>query len=303
MDLKTEFKKGVSIIIPTWNCASTLKMCLDSIIVGFPHTVPLEVIIVDKNSIDNTRTIVYDWQQEHYISTYIITETKPLGAARLAGIKKAKYNTIFWLDADIVLPMNYIEDLFEMAKEYKGHNIGQIQGQMIDTVSLIARWWMGYDAYLRRKNKTNYIIAKSNAPTACSLLLKSATTMTRKDMAYMKKLHSTEDSFLAKIIQDKGYVQLMFPIKVEHHIKEVDLAEGSHKMVWSLVGLKNRGYGKLTALWKMKWIWRNGFFAFLEYRTLDLMVYTASIQLNLLRALIKDKRIIEQRRLVSLKDW
>jgi len=307
MDIETEFRKGCSIIIPTWNCECTMKMCLKSILVAFPKNVPLELIIIDKNSTDNTLSIIKEWWYTTYtttnITTKLITETRPLGAARMTGIKNAKYSTIFWLDSDITLPKNYIENLFKMMGEYKGKNVGQIQGTMVDTVPLIANWWAGYDMYQRRKSGHNYIVAKSNAPTACSLLLKSATDMSPETEKYMRQLSSTEDSLLAKTIQGKGYVQLMFPIKVDHHIEEVDAAEGSHKMVWSLVGLKNRGDSKLQALWHMKWIWRNGFFAFIEHKTFDLIVYTVLIQANLIRACLKDNRIIKQRRLTTLKDW
>jgi len=306
MNIETEFRKGCSIIVPTWNCDCTLKKCLDSIEKAFPKNVPLELIIVDKRSTDNTLQIVRGWTSYNKIKTLRVLIRLcmgPLGEARLAGISAARYSTIFWLDSDITLPESYIENLFKMLENYRGKPVGQIQGTMVDTVPLIAKWWAGYDVYLRRKSGKKYIVAKSNAPTACSLLIKSLTEMTKEREEYMNTLHSTEDSLLAKTIQEKGYCQLMFPIKVDHNIKEVDLAEGSHKMVWSLVGLKNRGDNKLQALWHMKWVWRNGFFAFIEYKTFDLMAYTACIQLNLIRACIKDKRIIKQRRLVTLKDW
>jgi glycosyltransferase involved in cell wall biosynthesis len=305
MGIETEFRKGCSIVIPTWNCECTIEKCVESIPAAFPKDVPLELIIVDKSSDDNTvgaavLTIVLGGRD---IEIKVVKEDRPLGAARMTGIKHAQYPTIFWLDSDITLPENYIENLFKMLKNYEGKPVGQLQGTMVDTVPLIAKWWAGYDVYQRRKSGKKYIVAKSNAPTACSLLLKSATTMTREREEYMNTLHSTEDSLLAKTIQEKGYCQLMFPIKVDHNIKEVDAAEGSHKMVWSLVGLKNRGDSKLQALWHMKWIWRNGFFAFIEHKTFDLIAYTVYIQLNLIRACIKDKRIIKQRRIVTLEDW
>ena len=307
MGIETEFRKGCSIIIPTWNCEPTLKRCLESIIVAFPDKVPLELIIVDKRSTDDTKKIILYWQRRNElcginIKVHMLTETGALGAARLAGIDKAKYPTIFWLDADIILPENYIEDLFKMLQGFRGKPVAQIQGRMHGTDNLAFRWWAGYGIAARRKSGKNYILA-TNGATANALVIKSTLKMTKKMREYLKKLHSTEDSFLSAVVQSKGYCQLMFPIDTKHLVREVCDVEGAHKIVWSLVGLKDHGYGKLNALWHMKFIWRNGYYAFLEYQTLDLVIYTIKLQLNLIRACIKDKKIIGQRRLVTLKDW
>jgi len=303
MDIKTEFRKGCSIIIPTWNCELTIKECIESIPKAFPKDVPLELIIVDKKSDDWTIADIVFWNM-HYdnIKLKILSDTGALGAARLRGIDNAKYPTIFWLDADIILPENYIEDLFKELKKFKGKPVAQIQGRMHGTDNLAFRWWAGYGIATRRKNKINYVEA-INGATANALVIKSTLKMTDKEREYLKKLHSTEDSFLSSVVQSKGYCQLMFPIDTIHLVREVCDVEGSHKIVWSLVGLKDRGYGKLNALWHMKFLWRNGYYAFLEYQTLDLVTYTIRLQLNLIRACLKDKRIINQRRLITLKEW
>jgi len=302
MGIETEFRKGCSILIPTWNCEPTLKRCLDSILVAFPKDVPLEVIIADKNSTDNTLKIIKQWSIDNRpMPVWTTNESGALGAARLACLDKAKYPTIFWLDADIILPENYIEDLFKMLYGFRGKPVAQIQGRMHGTDKLAFRWWAGYGIATRRRNKVNYVVAVNGA-TANALVIKETLKMTDKQREYLKKLHSTEDSFLSRIIQSKGYCQLMFPIDTIHLVKEVCDVEGSHKIVWSLVGLKDRGYNKLESLWRMKWIFRNGYFAFLEYKTLDLVLYTGKLWINLVRACLKDEKILNQRRLTTLKE-
>ncbi len=305
MGIETEFNKGCSIIIPTWNCEPTLKRCLDSIPTAFPKDVPLELIIVDKRSTDNTLGIIRAWTFYNNIKQIKVDIQLCMGAlgeARLHGIDRANYPTIFWLDADIVLPENYIEDLFKSLENFRGKPIAQIQGRMHGTDDLAFRWWAGYGIATRRKSGKKYVFA-TNGATANALVIKSALKMTDKEREYLKKLHSTEDSFLSSVVQSKGYCQLMYPIDTIHLVREVCDTEGSHKIVWSLVGLKDRGYGKLNALWHMKFLWRNGYFAFLEYKTLDLVTYTIKLQLNLIRACLKDKRIVNQRRLTTLRDW
>jgi len=304
MNIEKEFKKGCSIIVPVWNSGETLKKCLNSIPNAFPQGGSLELLIIDKGSTDMTFGIIAEFMGEHpAINTRVLVESGALGAARLKGIDESTYPTIFWLDSDIILPKNYINELFKMFSEYPDKKKAvQLQGRMHGTDNLAFRWWAGYGMAIRRRNKVNYVVA-INGATANALVIKETLKMTDKQREYLKKLHSTEDSFLSRVIQSKGYCQLMFPIDTKHLVHEVCAFEGAHKMVWSLVGLKDRGYGKLMALWRMKWIWRNGFYAFLEYKTLDLVIYTIKIQLNLIRACLKDKRIINQRRLTTLKEW
>jgi glycosyltransferase involved in cell wall biosynthesis len=304
MNIIKEFKKGCSIIIPVWNSEATLKRCLNSIPSAFPQETPLELLIIDKGSTDTTFGIIAEFMDKHpTIDTHVLIEVGALGAARLKGIDNSKYPTIFWLDSDIILPAHYIDKLFEMFSKYPNKEKAvQLQGRMHGTGNLAFRWWAGCGIATRRKNKVNYVVA-INGATANALVIKSTLKMTKAEREYLKKLHSTEDSFLSSVVQSKGYCQLMFPIDTIHLVREVCDTEGSHKIVWSLVGLKDRGYGKLNALWHMKFIWRNGFYAFLEYRTLDLVIYTVKLWLNLVRACLKDKRIINQRRLTTLKEW
>ena len=304
MNIESEFRKGCSIVIPVWNSGETLERCLSSIPNAFPQEVSLELLIIDKGSTDTTFGIISEFASKHpTINVRVLIETGALGAARLKGIDKSIYPTIFWLDSDIVLPENYVSELFKMFSEYPHKNKAvQLQGRMHGTDDLAFRWWAGYGIATRRKTGVKHIVA-TNGATANALVIKETLKMTKAEREYLKKLHSTEDSFLSRIIQSKGYCQLMFPIDTVHLVREVCDAEGSHKIVWSLVGLKDQGNSKLKSLWKMKWIWRNGYFAFLEYKTLDLVTYTARLQLNLIRACLKDPRIINQRRLLTLKDW
>lgn len=304
MKIETEFRKGCSIIIPTWNSEPTIKKCIDSISKAFPKDVPLELIIVDKRSTDNTLEIVREWtfyNDIKQIKVDIQLCVGALGEARLVGIDRASYPTIFWLDSDIVLPENYIEDLFKMLQGFRGKPVAQIQGRMHGTDNLSFRWRTGLDNIARKKTGKKYTI--SNGATANALVIKSTLKMTPIERKHLKKLHSTEDSFLASVVRRKGYVQLMYPIDTKHLVREVCAVEGAHKMIWNLVGLKDEGCNKLKALWRMKWLWKKGYYAFLEYKNLDLVLYTVRIQLNLIRACLKDKRIISQRRLTTLKNW
>jgi len=158
---KTFYEDGCTIIIPTWNCEDTLHQCLMSIADAFPKKVNLEIIFIDKGSDDKTLECIEVSMltgRLKNIPYWIHHEPGKLGKARLYGIDFAKYKTLFWLDSDIVLPKNYIIDLFRHAERLYSEkkidtleDIFGLQGWMncgsdkYPKQELWHRWWHGYD--------------------------------------------------------------------------------------------------------------------------------------------------------------
>ena len=306
MNLEKEFKKGCSILIPTWNSEVTLKRCLDSILPAFPKDAILELVIADKNSTDNTLKIIKQWAIDNRpIPVWTTNESGALGAARFACLNKAKYPTIFWLDSDIILPENYIEDLFAYTKKmnfpHSLDKISMIQGTMHSNYTIAYKWWHGFGVDNRPEDKKYGSYA--GAPTSQLLVLTKALKMTDEERAHLKKLRSGEDSYLASISTKNGYYHYMYPIDTLHLEAEVIADEGNYKMLWSLCGAMSAGRSKVGALWSLKWICRVGLKAFLATGEPQMLTYTITIWINLLRACLKDERIINQRRLTVLKDW
>ncbi|MFN3405798.1 MAG: glycosyltransferase family 2 protein [Cytophagaceae bacterium] len=103
-----------SIIIPTYNRASALKRCIDSVL---NQTVrPKEILIIDDGSLDNTKDVVEAYSDETII--YIRKENGERGAARNTGILKASGDYITFLDSDDLL----YKDYFEKALSFILHN-------------------------------------------------------------------------------------------------------------------------------------------------------------------------------------
>jgi len=97
-------KATVSVIIPTKNEEQVIHECLSSV---FNQSLkPSEVIIVDGRSTDNTLKIARQFPVK------VITEVEPtsLPNARNLGIETAKGETIFIMDADVILYKNCIEN-------------------------------------------------------------------------------------------------------------------------------------------------------------------------------------------------
>ncbi|MBV2120669.1 MAG: glycosyltransferase family 2 protein [Candidatus Thiodiazotropha sp. (ex Ctena orbiculata)] len=86
---------SVSVIIPTFNRASTLPRALDSV---FAQTLPpLEVIVIDDGSDDETKTVV---ERDYPDVIYLPQTNSGVSHARNSGIRHAKGEWLALLDSD-----------------------------------------------------------------------------------------------------------------------------------------------------------------------------------------------------------
>ncbi|NOQ85501.1 MAG: glycosyltransferase, partial [Deltaproteobacteria bacterium] len=85
----------VSVIIPTYNRAHTLREAIDSVLSQSYND--LELIIVDDGSTDETKVIVSSYIPK---LAYIYQERQGVSAARNRGIKHAQGDYISFLDSD-----------------------------------------------------------------------------------------------------------------------------------------------------------------------------------------------------------
>jgi len=106
-------KTKVSVIIPTKNVEQVIHECLSSV---FNQSLkPLEVIIVDGRSTDDTLKIARQFRVE------VITEVEPISLpnARNLGIENARGEVIFIMDADVILDKNCIENAVKYFEDQK----------------------------------------------------------------------------------------------------------------------------------------------------------------------------------------
>ena len=97
---------NISIIIPTYNSASTLRKTLLSI---FQQTYKnYEVIIIDSYSKDNTLNIIKEFNSKK-IRIIKVSKNKKLSYARYVGITKANGKYIAFLDSDDVWYKNKLK--------------------------------------------------------------------------------------------------------------------------------------------------------------------------------------------------
>jgi len=94
----------VSIIIPTYLEEKNIEHCLKSIKNQNFEKDKIEIIVVDSNSHDKTRTIA-----KKYADKVINIKSRGVGRARNFGAKRAKGEILLFLDADTVLDSGFIK--------------------------------------------------------------------------------------------------------------------------------------------------------------------------------------------------
>ncbi|MBI4302335.1 MAG: glycosyltransferase [Chloroflexi bacterium] len=97
----------VSVVVPTFNSASTLEKCLASI-KSNDTQYAYEIIVVDAGSSDGSVEIA-----RKYADKVFIVETKPPRINRNLGVANADGDIVCFTDSDCLVPQNWIDCLTE----------------------------------------------------------------------------------------------------------------------------------------------------------------------------------------------
>ncbi len=103
--------KSLSIIIPAYNEARHIKACLDAI--AAQTEMPDEVIVVDNNSTDRTVEIA----RSYPFVTAVNEATQGIVYARNCGFNATKTDIIGRIDADSILPVDWVARIKEFYAE------------------------------------------------------------------------------------------------------------------------------------------------------------------------------------------
>lgn len=104
----------VSVIVPVYNCRSTLSRCVDSV---FGQSLAeIELICVDDGSTDGSRSLLASYDDPRLIVRHQPNSGGP-GAPRNVGLKLASGEFVQFLDADDWLDPRALERMVAMAEE------------------------------------------------------------------------------------------------------------------------------------------------------------------------------------------
>jgi glycosyltransferase involved in cell wall biosynthesis len=119
----------VSVIIPTRNSAATIEACLKSI--ADQTYKPIEIIVVDRDSTDTTKTIAKRYTQHVY-------NHGPERSAQVNfGVTKATGEYVYKVDSDFILDSKVVEQC--VAKAQTGFDAVVVHNSPDPSISWIAR--------------------------------------------------------------------------------------------------------------------------------------------------------------------
>lgn len=100
-------KPSISLIIPAYNEEAYLPSCLDAIMTNVAGRV-LEIIVVDNNSTDDTRSVI-----ERYPVKYLFESMKGITHARQCGFLRSAGDILAFVDADTTPPAGWVDQITE----------------------------------------------------------------------------------------------------------------------------------------------------------------------------------------------
>jgi len=121
--MSEEYEPGlVSVIMPTYNRSSMITDAMSSV---FTQTYrPIELIVIDDGSTDNTSAVIKKWSQDHlndiqFNLCFIEQQNKGASSARNLGLIKSFGQYIQFLDSDDLLSSEKIKDAVNVMEKDK----------------------------------------------------------------------------------------------------------------------------------------------------------------------------------------
>lgn len=116
----------VSIIVSTYNRSRLLKNCLSSLINKSVSNNLYEIIVIDNNSIDNTKDVVVDFINEfpQCKISYVLEKRQGLSYARNAGCKKATGEYLAYIDDDAKASKVWVKNIIKTIDKIKPDILG-----------------------------------------------------------------------------------------------------------------------------------------------------------------------------------
>jgi len=204
----------ISVVIPVYNCADTIRICLGSI---FAQSYPrnhFDVIVVDDGSTDETVSVAQALAAALKERLTILSQVNAgPAAARNAGIRVAAGTIVAFTDADCVAAPNWLESLVHVFDQHP--DVAGVGGPLDNAAksnTLVARYLLAADFYRHRTHSgaVQYLLTANAAFLRLALL----------DIGgFTKQSHAwAEDADLSFRLLQSGYRLLLAQAGAVTHI-------------------------------------------------------------------------------------
>jgi len=190
----------ISIVIPVYNEAESLRNCLEAI--ASQTVMPCEVIVVDNNSTDTTKAVALSYS----FVTVIREPRQGVVHARTTGFNAAKGEIIGRIDADTIIAPNWVETVQSL---FSNPAVGAISGSMTYYHAPWAGLFNAIDAAMRQY--LAWSLGKEYALQGANMAVRREAWLTcRNTVCYRSGLH--EDFDLSIHLREMGYTTHFTPM-------------------------------------------------------------------------------------------
>lgn len=138
----------ISVIICTYNRASMLEGCLDSLCKQTLDSNQYDILVIDNNSSDDTAAVSVAYAKKCENIRYVIEERQGLSHARNTGCAEADTEYLIYLDDDTIIPVEYLSNVVSVIMRFSPDIMG---GPIYPFYTSNKPFWFR-DRYELRKN-------------------------------------------------------------------------------------------------------------------------------------------------------
>lgn len=199
----------ISVIIPAYNAAGTIKKCLESL--EKQTFQPEEIIVVDDGSADKTLRVLSELKTQNPKLKILKQKHKGVSKARNFGAKKARGEILAFTDSDCVPPKNWLKKINAVFANSKVGAVGGGYSSGIDN-----SFWQVFsneELSFRRRKMNGFVSTALSNNMACRK------TLFWEAGGFPKKYPVCEDMFLSYQISRKHKILWLKNNGVKHHFK------------------------------------------------------------------------------------
>ena len=282
---------NISIIIPTYNSEKFIEECISNTLNKINKEI--ELIIINDNSIDNTKKICIKFlNKKNNIRLINLKKNCGVSVARNIGIKESKGKYLIFLDSDDLLSKNTINQINKLANKSNGDDIFFFPSydpinKIIDNNSLKRK--------LSNKSFLDNIENFNNFRLTCWNFVYKKEFLEKKNIKFTNIRIFEEQIFLSKILIEAKNFQIFRRPLYQRRIVEVnslsskvgyDIVLSCVKNIYALIKFYQK---KSSSLTKIEKIFLDSRFTFLMKEMVKNMILLKKNQISNIVNIISKK--------------